>query len=494
MSDDSALVISGGGTTVVATEALLARRDALASASTVCVDQASRVAWVRTGTEASLSFELHRDERALLELAENFAHLAHGVQTLAEVYGHSEHTLGRGLEHLATHVAAVAGFLGSRLGLIVVPGLLAAAGVAVALWRLLPADHRAALEETAAQNVAESAGPLSEPHLVEAMRWAVTLADDAALGAAGVPPALVAQLGETGIDTSNVSGAATAVLGLAALAGVHGTAPVRVEPIATDLRRSGGSTTDGAAAASRVHAPTTLSERIARIPDASAPVSVERYDTPEGARFEVYVAGTDSTAPLGGDQPWDMASNVALIAGEDASSLQAARGALDAAGATADSRVVFTGYSQGGAIATILAESGEWNTAGLVTVGAPSGDLPVRGDYPAVVVEHREDLIPGLSGVRRDTHAVVVQAEGLGGPSTAQPGTTPPQPEQASATAAHDSALPAHDLDRYLATAARVDAGMAHELRRHLDALPGADGRAVEGRLLRFTATRIPSK
>ena len=227
-----------------------------------------------------------------------------------------------------------------------------------------------------------------------------------------------------------------------------------------------------------IAAPGSVAERVHRIPDASAPVRVERYEGPDGAHFEVYIAGTDSTAVLGGAQPWDMASNAALVADQDASSLQAVRSALAAAGATGDSSVVFTGYSQGGAIATRLAESGEWTTAGLVTVGSPSGDLPVLGDYPAIVIEHREDLVPGLSGVRRETEALVVQSEALRAGTASAAGAT--------------GALAAHDLDRYRATAERVDASTIDELRTRVDALPGSGGGGAQGTVLRFTATRIP--
>ena len=476
--EDAPLIIRGGGTTVVAPEALLARRDALRAASSVCSDQAVRVRGVRDSVDASLALELEQDERALLALADDLAWLAAAVHSVAELAGQTERALGSWLEGLGALYAGAAGWLGSRLGLVILPGLLTGAGMIAAGWRLLPEAHREALVATALAAVPGADRPLSEPQLVEAMRWVLTLVDDAALGAAGVPPPLVVALGESGVGLSGVSGAAAAVLGLATLAGVHGAAPVRVELAGTDLRRSGGSTAGGAPGTTTAAAPGSIADRVHRIPDASAPVRIERYDGPSGPYFEVYIAGTDSTAPLGGAQPWDMASNVALVAGQDASSMQAVRTALEAAGATADSRVVFTGYSQGGAIATRLAESGQWVTAGLVTVGAPSGDLPVHGDYPAVVVEHREDLVPGLSGVRRDTEALVVQTEAL------RAGT-------ASATGA-SSALAAHDLDRYRATAERVDSSTIEEVRTRVDALPGAGGGGAQGTVLRFTATRIP--
>jgi hypothetical protein len=468
--EDAPLIIRGGGTTVVAPEALLARRDALRAASAVCSDQALRVRGARGGVDTSLALELEQDERALLALGGDLAWLAAALHSVAELYGQTERSLGSWLESIGAHYAAAAGWLGGRLGLVVLPGVLTGAGMIAAGWRLLPAPHREALVSTALAAAPGGDRPLAEPQVVDALRWVLTLVDDAALGSVGVPPPLVAALGESGLGLSGVSGAATAVLGLATLAGVRGTAPVQVQLAGTDLRRSGGATI--------ATAPSSVAERVQRIPDASAPVRIERYEGPEGARFEVYIAGTDSAASLGGAQPWDMASNVALVAGQDASSMQAVRSALAAAGATADSSVVFTGYSQGGAIATRLAESGEWATSGLVTVGSPSGDLPVLGDYPAIVVEHREDLVPGLSGVRRETEALVVQGEALS--------------DRSESTAPATGALAAHDLDRYRATAARVDASTIEEVRGRVDALPGAAGGGAEGAVLRFTATRLP--
>ncbi|MER3390455.1 MAG: hypothetical protein RJQ01_10520 [Microcella sp.] len=476
VSEDAPLVIRGGGTTVVAPETLLARRDALRAASSVCSDQAARVRGVRGNVDASLALALEQDERALRDLADDLGWLASAVHSVAELYGQTERTLGSWLESLGSHYAAAAGWLGARLGLVILPGLLAGAGMVAAGWRLLPASHREALVATALAAAPEGGSAPPEPQLVDAMRWVLTLVDDAALGAAGVPPPLVAALGEPGLGLSGVSGAATAVLGLAALAGTHGTAPVRVELAGTDLRRSGGTVPGGAPSSTVTDAPGSVAERVRRIPDASAPVRVERYDGPGGPHFEVYIAGTDATAPLGGAQPWDMASNVALVAGQDASSLQAVRSALAAAGATADSSVVFTGYSQGGAIATRLAESGEWATSGLVTVGAPSGDLPVLGGYPAIVVEHRDDLVPGLTGLRRETEALVVQGDA---PSAA------PGPDGGST-----GVLAAHDLARYRATAERVDTSTVEEVRSRVDALPGSAGGLPPGTVLRFTASR----
>jgi len=184
----------------------------------------------------------------------------------------------------------------------------------------------------------------------------------------------------------------------------------------------------------------------------------------------VYIAGTDAHAALGGEQPWDMASNIALVAEQEASSLQAVRAALAAEGVTPGTSIVFTGYSQGGAIATLLAESGDYATAGLVTIGAPTGGIPVTGAYPAIVIEHRDDLVPVLSGLRRETTAVIVRADAL--PDVVPPG----------------EALPAHDRDRYRATAERADQLDAPSLTDALARLPVPEGAGVR---TAYTARRI---
>ncbi|MBX9719031.1 MAG: hypothetical protein K2X36_09360, partial [Microbacteriaceae bacterium] len=283
-------------------------------------------------------------------------------------------------------------------------------------------------------------------------------------GAVGVPPARAGALGEAGLGLSGVDTAALVVAGIASLAGASGAAPVRVDRAGADLKR-GGETRP-------VDAPGSLTDRVGRIPETAAPIVIERYTLPGGVpHVEVYIAGTDANAPMGGEQPWDMASNVAIIGGAESSSMQAVRAALAAEGITSETSIVFTGYSQGGAIATALAESGDYRTTGLVTVGAPSGGLPVRGEYPAIVIEHREDLVPVLSGIRRDTNAVIVRGDALA------PGE------------ALESALPAHELERYARTASVADAHVSVALRAAIDALPRAEAAGVRSA---YTASRIP--
>ena len=66
-------------------------------------------------------------------------------------------------------------------------------------------------------------------------------------------------------------------------------------------------------------------------------------ETKGSVHVEVYIAGTDAQAPMGGEQPWDMASNVAIIAGAEASSMQAVRAALAAANANSPKGAIEVG-------------------------------------------------------------------------------------------------------------------------------------------------------
>lgn len=214
----------------------------------------------------------------------------------------------------------------------------------------------------------------------------------------------------------------------------------------------------------RVAVSSSLAERIARIPDTETPVRIERYVDSSGERWtEVFIAGTDTFSLGATDTPFDMASNLALVAGVGALSTTAALGAMNQAGVKPGDRVLFVGHSQGGAIARTLAESGAYTTAGLVTVGAPTGSLPVRGDYPALTVEHTDDLVPRLSGARVDTEAIVVRTT-----SGAAPGDL----------------ISAHAKDGYVDTAQRIDQSPSGSLSRFTSQFP----RGLAGDSVTFSA------
>lgn len=211
-------------------------------------------------------------------------------------------------------------------------------------------------------------------------------------------------------------------------------------------------------------APDSVAGRIARIPPTSEPIRIERYRAADGTvHTEVFIAGTDSWAVGTTASAFDLESNLALIQGVTSASVFAVGQAMRHAGVQRGDPVTFTGHSQGGAIATHLAESGVYQTRGLITVGAPTGTLPVRGDYPALVIEHTDDVVPRLSGTRVPTQAVIVETKSGGGP-----GFSP------------------HGLDGYVETGKRVDASAVG----HLAELTFAPAGLGPGRAATYTASR----
>lgn len=212
----------------------------------------------------------------------------------------------------------------------------------------------------------------------------------------------------------------------------------------------------------------SMAERIARIPDTKNPIRVETYTLANGdTHADVFIAGTHEWGVGSGHTPFDLESNLKLVAGHTALSVVATTQALRQAGVKPGDSVTFVGHSQGGAVATTLAESGVYKTTGLVTAGSPTGTLPVRGNYPAVVIEHTNDVVPGLGGGRLTTHATVVTRD-----------------------SGHHrlDVLGAHSTDSYEHTASLIDRSSAPELAPlHSPALAGARGKVVV-----FSATRQP--
>jgi hypothetical protein len=240
----------------------------------------------------------------------------------------------------------------------------------------------------------------------------------------------------------------------AVLAGHQGTlAPVSVQVVSrTDL----------------VEPAQSMAERIARIPETKNPIRIETYRLANGdTHAEVFIAGTHDWGVGSGATPFDAESNLKLVAGQTALSVVATTQALRVAGVKPGDSVTFIGHSQGGAVATALAESGVYNTAGLVTAGSPTGTLPVRGDYPAVVIEHTNDVVPGLGGRRLATQATVVTRD-----------------------SGHHrlDVLGAHSTDSYKHTATLIDRSSAPELQAMRSPVLAAE----RGRVVVFSATRQP--
>ncbi len=437
-----ALIIGGGGSAAVATDTLFRhaqRLDDLAdelagcSRSVAVIDRALSTALlgVTQAPPSAARAELAMDDalRAIDDARQASAWLSSALRISADVYGRAEDGAGRILQSLAAQVGYALGFVGTTVGLVMLPyvlGGVAVVGSGYLLARLLdPAGTDRALEGLG-ELVDRHRGILSEPAIVELLRLTVMSSDDALAGAMHIPPGLARSLGDEGTGLLGTDTVALGLVGAGAAAGMLRESPVSVR----------------AGTPVPVSPATGLSDRVARIPEGDARIRVDRYVMPTGPdRFEVYLAGTTDFDARATDDPFDLTSNVAALAGTDSGSYRAVEAALADAGADGDSEIVLTGHSQGGLIASQLAASGEYEVKQLYTVGAPAAQIPVPETVPWVAIEHTDDVVPALGGTWTSADPVLLRREAFEG--------RPPDP---------DHTFPAHRLEEYRATAALADA------------------------------------
>jgi len=173
-----------------------------------------------------------------------------------------------------------------------------------------------------------------------------------------------------------------------------------VDPVTVRLRaEDAGALRSGAGSPGA--APASLAEAVARVPSgSSAQVRVERYALADGStRFIAYVDGTRSNGVDGsGREPWDMASNgQTYLQHDESDAYKATVAALRDAGADASTPVDLVGYSQGGMIADLVAQSGDFDVHGVFTVGSPIEPMLPEGVLD-VAVRHTDDPVAGLAG------------------------------------------------------------------------------------------------
>ncbi|POH66294.1 hypothetical protein C3B61_09310 [Cryobacterium zongtaii] len=198
-----------------------------------------------------------------------------------------------------------------------------------------------------------------------------------------------------------------------------------------------------------------------RIPteDDGGQVRIERYGDAAHPSWLVFIGGTVEWSPTGSSEPWDMASNVAAVADQEAGSYRAVLQAMQAAGVQPGDPVVPVAHSQGGLIANQLVSRGDINAVGLVTFGAPETDLPLPEGLPAIAVEHEDDLVPALGSTSDEDHRLYVRRELFAGREVPA-----------------DKVMPAHQLVGYRETARLVDGSPEPRLvafRAQLDGIVG---------------------
>lgn len=438
MSDD--LAVGGPGTTSVFTTALVeesrrlnraegqlnALRRELASLDRVI---GNGILAAADAPRSALLAETAIDDgiRALAQAIDDCAVLARGVVSAADGYEAAERFADRLGQTLSAQLGYLVGSIAPILLAILLPGAAVFGAAWFAAFAALPQPSRAAVLSNLKRWFHENSAALSDPGLVQAVRLTVMSADDAAWGVVRVPRELGSLFGDEGLGVFGVDTSAGMVAGLAAGVGLLRETPVRVRTGAT---ATGLSNAEG------------IRDRVERIPTQSGQVRIDRYSTPGlPDRFEVYIAGTAELSVAGDSEPWDMTSNVTAMSGAEAGSYRAVKEAMRMAGIHSNSPVTLTGYSQGGLIAAQVAASGDYAVDGLLTVGAPAGQVSVPHDIPYLAIEHSNDLVPALGGAFASSSPVIVRRQLFDGP--------PPTSE---------FILPAHQLSNYLDTARLVDA------------------------------------
>ncbi len=360
--------------------------------------------------------------------------LSVGLARAAAGYEIADTLVGGAVQEAAARFAWVLGWALPLAVAVTTPGLLLVGGSIAGSLLVMDEPTRGRVLSRLGEWVRQNRSVLSDPRTVELVRLGVMSADDFGAGVAKVPPELAHLLGDEGLGVLGVDTSAAAVGVLAGGAGLLRETPITVRPVSTTLPSS-----------SRLPPGTpSIAERIARIPQQPEQIRIDRYSSPgQPDRFEVYLAGTAELGLRSGEEPWDMTSNLAALAGDSApvpaASERAAEQAMREAGITASTPVTLTGYSQGGLLAARLAASGHYAVDGLVTFGAPAGPVAVPHDIPYLALEHRNDLVPALGGVFESSEPVIVRRslseQELSGPAL----------------------LPAHELSNYATTARLVD-------------------------------------
>jgi len=184
-----------------------------------------------------------------------------------------------------------------------------------------------------------------------------------------------------------------------------------------------------------------IGSRIQSIDESVGQILVETYVASNGSRtLLVYLPGTQSFSPIGGNNPFDLATDTALLTEpENSELLKAVAAALNQSGAKG-ANVIFAGYSLGGIAAAALAIQSGQTVSGVVTIGAPVGQFQLPENVPVLSIQHSNDPVPAASG---ETN-----------PLTKNWATVSRSAELPLGT----PALEAHDLDHYRETLAMVDA------------------------------------
>jgi Alpha/beta hydrolase len=380
------------------------------------------------GAHASVrSSQVH----ALIERLEQHAHSARRV---AEMYEERERVLVSFAEQASSVVMWNLGRLLPTLIVQAGPAIVGGVAIVLTLYaarRLVPGGAFDGFVSSLQIRLPDQGQITSHPLFVAGTAHVVAGADDFLAGALGLP-----QPGKLSPFAGQEAVAAGVIATAATLTRTHLTeTPITVQRHSIE----------------REEGVTNYEDLVSRIPRAQeeAPqIRIEHYR--DSDTYVVYLGGTIDPGTDPSTEPWDMTSNLSAMAQMDAGSYRATHEAMRQAGIDAQDNVIMVGHSQGGLVAALIAQSGEFQVRDVVTVGAPIRHIELPPEVHVVALEHREDVIPSLSGVDAvgtTTHTVVTRSVFAH--------TPPPQGQ----------VLPAHNLSRYIDTAALLDKNAHGEAR-----------------------------
>ncbi|NQX29262.1 hypothetical protein HQQ81_18100 [Microbacteriaceae bacterium VKM Ac-2854] len=177
-----------------------------------------------------------------------------------------------------------------------------------------------------------------------------------------------------------------------------------------------------------------------------------------GDEYIVYLRGTEEFE-LDAEVPFDMRSNIELLAGEDSASVRATFDAMRQAGVPAGAPVTFVGHSQGAMVAARIARSGAFDVHDIVSFGGPILQVDLPAGTRVVSFEHEQDAVPAAGGVPR------------GAVNEPQVLRVRRELDPSELADLSGGVLPAHGLTNYRATADLADASTDERLTRYREQL-----------------------
>ena len=471
---DGDLMVSLGGTTIVATDAVLAQAQLLHALRDECADWATRAQHIRQLDPMGDGNWPGQDPASdLLQVASRLhalelrcAEVADGLQTAARNYGYAE----RVAQQLALLGAAE---IAHGIGRLLNAGLLCAAGTPLGVAVLVallsgylsePSSGSAPVPKRAASGSGLTVDPrlLTNPAVVSLMRVIMSSSDDVGAGFIGVPRDVGRVLGDEGLGVIGVRTSALFVVNSARRRGLLRETPVTVAPV-------GESTT--------VRAPAGVAGLAAGIPKSAVgqpQVRIEKYGDSANPAWMVYIGGTVAWDAKAANEPWDLTADVTAMAAQESGSLAAVMAAMKASGIGPGDPVVVAGHSLGGLVASQLATVTRFNVQAVATFGAPESGTPILSGVATLTVEHTDDIVTATGGASLvdSVDRITVRREAFA--TTEPPAGTD---------------VPAHHLDTYRETARLIDASPEANLQGFRAAVTGilgsGPGKAVMWRGIR---------